>query len=39
MPPDQWQAFQADVAANGLEEPITVTSDDVVLDGLSRLQA
>jgi len=34
-----WGAFLADVAANGIEQPLDVTPDGLVLDGRHRLRA
>jgi N6-adenosine-specific RNA methylase IME4 len=39
MFPDEYQAFVADVAANGIIDPLDITRRGVVLDGRHRLQA
>lgn len=39
MSPSEFAAFLADVAANGIEQPLAITADAVVLDGRHRLHA
>jgi N6-adenosine-specific RNA methylase IME4 len=39
MPEAEYEVFRADVAARGIQVPIEITAEDVVLDGRQRLRA
>src|SRR5437868_2360266 len=38
MPAEAYRSFRADVQRRGLLVPLDITADDVVLDGVTRLQ-
>lgn len=39
LPPEEYEALRADIARNGVEDPILVTSRGVIIDGHERYRA